>query len=196
MTRYKYIFWITAILTILLTIFAFILSFNALTDLARQHKVSIPPLFPFVVEFGVIVFSLNALYRSLNNESAKWQWALIISSFLLAGTFNVIHAESDLVSKIMAAMPSIFVLFSFESLLNLIRFNLSNRQESMPKVKTLDTFRSDKRKKLERLIQLKSTGIQNDEIIKKLKITPQTFETYLSDLTEIGVLNGHTQVQT
>ncbi|MCB0197973.1 MAG: DUF2637 domain-containing protein, partial [Anaerolineae bacterium] len=95
----------TGVLTILLALFAFILSFNALTDLASQHGVSIPFLFPFVVEAAVIVFSLNALYRSLQGESAWFQWCLIIGSSLLAGLFNVAHAQNDELSRLMAAMP-------------------------------------------------------------------------------------------
>jgi len=114
----KTIAWITGTLTLLLALFSFTLSFNALTDLAAKHNVSIPYLFPLVVEAGVIIFSLNALYRSLNGEHARWQWVLIIGSSLLAGTFNVLHAQPDIVSQVIAAMPSLFLLLSFESFLN------------------------------------------------------------------------------
>src|SRR6185503_16450798 len=95
----KIIAWITGALTLLLALFSFILSFNALADLAAKHSVSIPPLFPLVVEAGVVIFSLNALYRSLQGESARWQWGLIIGSSLLAGLFNILHAEVDLISR-------------------------------------------------------------------------------------------------
>ena len=36
----------TGLLTLLLAIFSFILSFNALTELAKEHNVSVPFLFP------------------------------------------------------------------------------------------------------------------------------------------------------
>lgn len=117
----KLIAWLTGILTLSLAVFSFILSFNALTDLAAQHGVSIPPLFPFLVEFAVVIFSLNALYRSLNNENAHWQWALIIGSSLLAGTFNILHAAPDFVSRTIAAMPSLFLLLSFETFLGQLK---------------------------------------------------------------------------
>jgi uncharacterized protein YoxC len=120
----KTIAWITGTLTLLLTLFSFILSFNALTDLAAKHSVSIPYLFPLVVEAGVIIFSLNALYRSLHGEHARWQWILIIGSSLIAGTFNVLHAEPDMISRTMAAMPSLFLLLSFESFLNQIKHSV------------------------------------------------------------------------
>ena len=117
----------TGVLTILLALFAFILSFNALADLATQHGVSIPFLFPFVVEAAVIVFSLNALYRSLQGESAWFQWCLIIGSSLLAGLFNVAHAQNDELSRLMAAMPSLFLLLSFESFLSLVKHNVTRQ---------------------------------------------------------------------
>ena len=109
----RIIAWLTGILTLLLTLFSFILSFNALADLAINHGISIPVLFPLVVEAGVVIFSLNALYRSIHGERAIWQWCLVIGSSLLAGGFNVLHARPDLVSRIMAAMPSLFLLLSF-----------------------------------------------------------------------------------
>ena len=102
----RIIAWLTGILTLLLALFSFILSFNALTDLAAKHQFSIPFLFPLVVEAGVVIFSLNALYRSIQGEKTSWQWCLIIGSSLLAGGFNILHAQLDLVSQVMAAMPS------------------------------------------------------------------------------------------
>jgi len=64
---------------------------------------------------------VKALYRSLHGESAKIQWGLIVGSSLLAGAFNVIHAQVDLISQIMAAMPSLFLLLSFETFLGQVK---------------------------------------------------------------------------
>jgi hypothetical protein len=117
----KIIAWLTGSLTLLIAVFSFVLSFNALADLAAKNGVSIPPLFPLVVEAGVVIFSLNALYRSIHDESVKWQWVLIITSSLLAGLFNVLHAKVDPVSQAIAAMPSLFLLLSFETFLGQIK---------------------------------------------------------------------------
>ncbi len=123
----------TGLLTLLLAGFSFTLSFNALSELATEHGVSIPPLFPFVVEFAVIIFSLNALYRSLNGQSVKVQWVLIIGSSLLAGLFNVAHAEADLISRSMAAVPSLFLLLSFESFLSLVKSEVKVKRVKVKK---------------------------------------------------------------
>lgn len=137
-THNKIIAWLTGILTLLLASFSFVLSFNALTDLAANHGITIPILFPLVVEAGVIIFSLNALYRSLHSENTKWQWCLIIGSSLLAGTFNVLHAKPELVSQVMSAMPSLFLLLSFETFLGQIKHAVkrSNLVQSITELNT------------------------------------------------------------
>jgi hypothetical protein len=124
----KLIAWLTGGLTLLMAAFSFVLSFNALTDLAAKNGVSIPPLFPLVVEAGVVIFSLNALYRSVHGESAKWQWGLIIGSSLLAGLFNIIHAKPEPVSQAISAMPSLFLLLSFETFLGQVKHAVKRSQ--------------------------------------------------------------------
>lgn len=154
----KFIAWITGFLTLLLALFSFVLSFNALADLAAKHSVSIPPLFPLVVEAGVVIFSLNALYRSLHGESAKWQWGLIISSSLLAGLFNILHAEVDLISRAIAAMPSLFLLLSFETFLGQVKHAVkrSHLIKSMAELLAeLNTTRTE----LDSLIATKQTDL-------------------------------------
>lgn len=159
----KIIAWLTGILTLLLAGFSFVLSFNALTDLAQKHGVSIPPLFPFVVEFAVIIFSLNALYRSLSGDPAKVQWGLIIGSSLLAGLFNIAHAAPDLLSRLMAAMPSLFLLLSFESFLSLVKHTV-NRQSIMASIEQLKQVVSNKQDEvsnLDNILDEKNNEIDN-----------------------------------
>jgi ATP/maltotriose-dependent transcriptional regulator MalT len=175
MKAQKIIAWVTGILTLALALFAFILSFNALTDLAGQHGVSIPPLFPFVVEAAVIVFSLNALYRSLSGESAKVQWLLIIGSSLLAGLFNVAHATPDLLSRSMAAMPSLFLLLSFESFLSLIKHNVT-RQGVSQSITELNQMVSHKQAEVG---QLDTEVSQKALMVSNLKAQLDTLKAHL-----------------
>jgi len=141
-THNKIIAWLTGILTLLLASFSFILSFNALADLAAHHGITIPILFPLVVEAGVVIFSLNALYRSLHSESTKWQWCLIIGSSSLACTFNIIHAEPVLVSQVMSAMPSLFLLLSFETFLGQVKHTVK-RSNIVQTLAQLDAKRQE-----------------------------------------------------
>lgn len=149
---------ITGLLTLLIALFSFTLSFNALTDLAAKHGVSIPPLFPLVVEAGVVVFSLNALYRSLYGESAKVQWFMIILSSLLAGAFNVLHAAPDLISRVMSAMPSLFLLLSFETFLGQAK-HIVRTKASVKSLGDLEQEIEDKRRELDKIIADKTTEL-------------------------------------
>jgi hypothetical protein len=159
----KLIAWLTGTLTLLMALFSFILSFNALTDLAAKHGVSIPPLFPLVVEAGVVIFSLNALYRSIHSESAKWQWILIIGSSLLAGAFNVLHAENDPISRAMAAMPSLFLLLSFETFLGQLKHTVKRTNVIKNMVELAKTI-EDNKAELDKLIANLQAEIENKRI--------------------------------
>lgn len=154
----RIIAWLTGLLTLLLTLFSFILSFNALTDLAAKHGFSIPFLFPLVVEAGVVIFSLNALHRSTQGESAKWQWCLIIGSSLLAGGFNVLHAQPDFVSRVMAAMPSLFLLLSFETFIGQIKHGVT-RANLVQSLVLLAEELNNKRQEFDTLIDTKQSEL-------------------------------------
>jgi biotin operon repressor len=201
----KTIAWITGTLTLLLALFSFILSFNALTDLAARHNVSIPYLFPLVVEAGVVIFSLNALYRSIHDEHARWQWVLIIGSSLLAGTFNVLHAEVDLVSRIMAAMPSLFLLLSFESFLNQVkhgvkRSNLVHSLEQLTdelntKRQELDKFIEQKRAELDNLVQSRQAEVgkltkQAEELRRAVEQSQATLAQLQREIEQAKTVQG------
>jgi hypothetical protein len=180
----KSIAWITGSLTLLLALFSFILSFNALADLAAKHSVSIPPLFPLVVEAGVVIFSLNALYRSLHGESAKWQWSLIIGSSLLAGLFNVLHAETDLVSRAIAAMPSLFLLLSFETFLGQIK-HVVKRSNLVKSVAELTEELNTTCAELDNLIATKQAELETlTKQVNQLNVTIEQSQATLDQLRQ------------
>lgn len=113
----RVIAWVSGTLTLLLVVFSFILSYNNLVALAMEKGLPVPILFPWVVEFAVVVFSVSVLRRSMQGELAVWGWILVIGSSLTATTFNVIHAQNNLISQAMHAIPSVFMLLAFETFL-------------------------------------------------------------------------------
>lgn len=151
--------WLTGLLTLLLALFSFILSFQALQDLAGQHGLAIPALFPLIVEAAVIIFSLNALYRSLAGESARMQWGLIIGSSTLAGIFNIAHAEANFLSRAMAAMPSLFLLLSFETFLGQVKHAVK-RSNVIQSIVQLEREFEQKQVDLERQFEQKRSSLQ------------------------------------
>lgn len=122
MTSQKFIAWLTGILLLIIAAFGFASSYLALSDLARQHQFTLPAVFPLILEGGMIVFSLAALLASLHAESARWPWVLVIGSSGLALAFNVIHAAAyGPLAMVLAAMPSLFLLLSFETFMSQIK---------------------------------------------------------------------------
>jgi DNA-binding CsgD family transcriptional regulator len=125
MNQAKAIAGLTGGLTIGLAGAAFTLSFNSLTELAGQQGLSVPVLFPLILEGGLITFSLTALDRQLAGQSTVVQWAMVISCSIAAATFNIIHAPATLLARTMWAIPSVVLLLAFESFLTQLRYRVS-----------------------------------------------------------------------
>lgn len=116
---------LTGALTVGLAGAAFTLSFNSLTELARQQGLSVPVLFPLILEGGLIVFSLTALTRSLEGQNNRLQWALVIGCSLTATAFNIAHAPAGIMARVMWAIPSVILLLAFENLLTQLRYRVN-----------------------------------------------------------------------
>ena len=113
---------ITGILTITLAGFAFALSYANLYNLAAESGVAYPALIPLTIEGAVLVFSVAMLRNSLHGDDTRVLWSLIIGSSVLATGFNVYHSDTgNLVSMIMAGVPSVFLLLSFETFISQIK---------------------------------------------------------------------------
>lgn len=122
MKSQTFISWLTGILLLVIAALGFASSYLALADLAREHHFVLPMVFPLILEGGMVVFSLAALRASLHAERARWAWALVIGSSGLALVFNVIHAQTwGSLAMVMAAMPSLFLLLSFETFVSQIK---------------------------------------------------------------------------
>lgn len=182
----KIISWIAGLLTLCLTTFSFILSFETLTELAEENGIPVPPLFPLVVEAAVIVFSLVTLSRSMRGLPTKYNWTLIITSSLLAGFFNVAHAFPNLLSMFMAAMPSLFLLLSFESFLSLLKHSLSDNDpkenvthsliQEVTKLKSMLLESSNKLQQIEKenVILRDTCKVLQDKIKEERLVTKQS----------------------
>lgn len=122
MTSQKFISWLTGILLLIIAAFGFASSYLALADLAKVNYFVLPAVFPLIIEGGMVVFSLAALWANLHAERAVWAWVLVISSSGLALLFNVIHAAAyGPLAMVLAAMPSLFLLLSFETFMSQIK---------------------------------------------------------------------------
>lgn len=164
----KLISILTGILTLTVALFSFIVSFVSLRTVAGQFAFPIPILMPLIIEAGVIIFSINALYRYLNREKAHWQWILVIFSSGLALTFNIIHAQDNWISRIMFGIPSLFFLLSFENFLSQISHITKKKLEKQNKLDEANSaliLKQEELKSLENIFKQTQTDLNNSQAL-------------------------------
>lgn len=137
----KLIAWLTSILVFVITIISFALSYNALRDLNQQYGVSghllgidLSYLWPLLLDFSLLVFSLCVVTAHLYGESVWKQWSLTILYTLATIAMNTVHVWPDalppLVIKIaIACIPPVSLVFSFETLMGQLRGSVKRSQQ-------------------------------------------------------------------
>jgi hypothetical protein len=117
------LFTITAIIVFSLFVSAFILSYDALLNLARDNGIN--ERFSFLWPLGLDAFmaaaSLAVIWASINQLKAHWFRVLVGLAVLASIAGNVLHANDNVVSRGIAALPPIVAFLSFEVLMTMIR---------------------------------------------------------------------------
>jgi DNA-binding CsgD family transcriptional regulator len=121
---------ITAVLVLALATGAFVLSYDALRDLAGSNGVDpgLTWIFPLIVDGFIIVASLSVLRNGLLREGGKLAWALVVGFVTLSIVFNVIHAPSDLTARVIASVPPLALFLSFELLMGQVKSTVTRHQ--------------------------------------------------------------------
>ena len=99
---------------------AFLLSYFAMYALAAEKGIEwfLVWLWPMVTEAGVVIFSLALLRARLHGYDSKSLYWLVIVCAGLSVFFNVSHApQSDFLGRAVFALPPIFLLLAFKTLL-------------------------------------------------------------------------------
>jgi len=114
---------ISAALVALLAAGAFLLSYNALRAVAAQN--GIPGwqsyLWPLLVDFALIVFSLSVVRNSLLGERTRWPWLLVALYTAATVSFNILHAPANLTARVVAVVAPVSLFLSFETLMAQVR---------------------------------------------------------------------------
>src|SRR3990172_9297604 len=124
----KLIAWLTAGLVFLIAIGSFILSYNALYQVALSNGINIQLayIWPLLVDAPLVVFSLCAIVAYLHTEST-WQLWLLVAGYVIATMlFNIIHAYPQLLTPlatriIVTCVPPLSLLLSFEVLMTQLK---------------------------------------------------------------------------
>lgn len=113
----------SAFLVFLLAVGAFVLSYSALYDVAAAY--GLPPklawIWPLLVDFALIVFSLAVVRASSQGESTWWPWALVGLFTVATIAFNLIHSRPEYVAWLVAIVPPVALILSFETLMAMLR---------------------------------------------------------------------------
>jgi hypothetical protein len=109
-----------------LAVGAFLLSYDALHQLARTSQVPtvLAWLWPLIVDGFILVASLAVLDAIHTGQRARYPWALVLAFSTLSVTFNVLHAPHHPVAQLVAAIPPLALVLSFELLMRQIHHRL------------------------------------------------------------------------
>lgn len=113
----------TAVLVFLVALGSFALSYHNLRQMAIDNGITgnLAYVWPLLIDFSLIVFSLSVVNAYLQSESTFKQWSLVGVYTVATISFNVMHAPDNLQSQIVAAIAPVSLFFSFELLMNQLK---------------------------------------------------------------------------
>jgi len=131
----KFIAWLTSSLVLLVALMAFTLSYHALQSIASANgiPVMLSYVWPLLIDFSLVVFSLCVVTAHLHSESTWRQWSLVGLATILTCTYNYLHAPANLIAQSIAIVPPVMLFFSFE----LLAMQLKNSIQRIHKVESL-----------------------------------------------------------
>ena len=123
----------TSILVGLLAIGAFSLSYDALQGIANDAGIEgwKSYVWPFLIDFALIVFSLAVVRNERLREKVEWPWILVGFFTFATIVFNVLHSltigeeTQKYLSPIMAAIAPVAFVLAFETLMSQLRQHIS-----------------------------------------------------------------------
>ena len=102
---------------------SFALSYNALHQLAEANQVPKPLawIWPLIIDGFIITASLAILHAVQHQRTARYPWALLVAFSALSVAFNVLHAPPTAIARLVAAVPPLTLVLSFELLMRQLR---------------------------------------------------------------------------
>ena len=120
--------WLTAALVTMLALFAFILSYSSLQHLAAKNGLPgwLSYVWPLLLDFAMLVFSLAILRANLRQERAIYPWTLTIAFAGLATLANILDVTSlglpaVVVAASVKALAPVALVLAFELLMSMLR---------------------------------------------------------------------------
>lgn len=131
-----FIAWLTSVLVLIVAGISFTLSYHALQGVALANGLTgwLSLIWPLLVDFSLVVFSLCVVSAHLYSESTWKQWVLVSISTLLTVFYNALYAYPEmlpaLASKLLViGLPPIMLFFSFELLMSQLKNGIKRSQQ-------------------------------------------------------------------
>lgn len=127
----KSIAWLTSLLVFAVALGSFILSYNALYQVAIDNGINpqLAYIWPLLVDFSLVVFSLAVVTAHLYSESTRKQWLLVAIYTIATVLFNCLHAPDNLLARVIATVPPVSLFFSFELLMMQLKNSMVRRNQ-------------------------------------------------------------------
>jgi len=109
---------LSSLLVMFLAMAAFALSYSALRSLAGDNGIpsNLTWLWPLTIDGFILAAALSILRGSLLGDKVRWQWGLLAAVTTLSIGFNIAHAPSTLLARMIAAVPPAALFLALELL--------------------------------------------------------------------------------
>lgn len=178
--------WLTATLVFLVALGSFALSYYALQGVAISNGIpdKLSYIWPLLIDFSLIVFSLCAVTSYLYGESTWRQWVLVGGYTLATIAFNAIHAYPQALSPlatriVVTCVPPLSLFLSFEILMSQLKNSVTRRkaQQTLAQLTEIVT---------ERQTQLAQMDNAFDSLQKRLSIVQSQIDSLNAPKDEVS----------
>lgn len=165
----------TAFFVFCLGVGSFVLSYAALWDMATAYGVpqELAWIWPLLIDFALIVFSMSVVQSNLNNEPATRRWLMVALYTIATVAFNVYHAPNNYAAQVVAVVAPVSLFLSFETLMSMLKSGVRRKaivqsiEQITAKLGELEGLYRDRKDKLEsELERLRQTRQQELETIQ------------------------------
>jgi hypothetical protein len=171
----KLISWLAGLLVAILALLAFILSYSSLQHMAATNGVPgwLSYLWPLLLDFAMVVFSLAILRANLRQEGTAYPWLLTVVFASLATLGNVMDVShlglpSVAVAACVKALAPIALVLAFELLMSMVRAEIK-RSAVIASIADLDRTRTEIHVEIDKLAATRERVAQQVRGLKRDK---------------------------
>ena len=149
----KYIAPVTSVLVLIIAAMSFVLSYHALQTLSAANGMPyyLSLIWPLLIDFSLVVFSLCVVTAHLHGDSTWRQWGLIIGCTFCTIAYNYLHAPNTLIAQSIAVVPPIMLFFSFELLMMQLKNSIKRQSVTLELTQELQRVTHEHAQEVEEL---------------------------------------------